>query len=194
MKAVVVVVAVGCAALVLAGWWLRRRLVVVTVTGRSMEPTLHHGDRVLVRRVPGRAVRTGQLVVLHWPAGVAGPAGLAGPAGPAGPASDRGDWMLKRVIAVAGEPVPPGALPDPTPPGTVVPPGRLVVRGDNVDRSHDSRQLGYLDDRLLLGVVMRRLGPSVSGQPAGSATATVAAGTSRPPVGRQTKEDHGWSN
>lgn len=193
---IAVAVVAGCAAsAALAGWWLRRRLVVVTVTGRSMEPTLHHGDRVLARRVPGRAVRTGQLVVLDWPAGVAGPAERADAADPAGAvraAQDRGRRMLKRVIAVAGEPVPPGALPEPVPLGTVVPPGRLVVRGDNADLSHDSRQLGYLDDRLLLGVVMRRLGPSVSGQPAGSAAASAVAGMPRPLVGHHTKEDQGW--
>jgi signal peptidase I len=178
MIVVVAVSAFGCAALAVAGWWLRGHLVVVTVTGRSMEPTLHDGDRVLARRVPGRAVRAGQLVVLHWPAGVTAP----------------GDWMLKRVVAVAGEPVPPGALPDPTPPGAVVPPGRLVVRGDNAERSHDSRQLGYLDDRLLLGVLRGGRGPPAPGPPAPSAAASVAAGAPRPLGGRQTKEDRGWSN
>ncbi len=183
MTVLVIVVVLGCAGgLALAGRWLRRHLVVITVTGRSMEPTLQHGDRVLARRVPGRAVRTGQLAVLRWPPGVDGPS------------AEGGAWMLKRVVAVAGEPVPPDALPHPPPPGALVPPGRLVVRGDNAARSHDSRRLGYLDDRLLLGVVVRRLGPSVSGHPAGPAAAPVAAGTPRPLVGRRTKEDREWSS
>jgi signal peptidase I len=132
----VVLVAVAVA----AGWWLRRRYLAVTVTGRSMEPALWHGDRVLVRRARLSTVRAGQVVVLATPATL--------------PATD-GRWMVKRAVAVPGDPVPrmaPSWCRDP-----VVPAGRVVVFGDNAAFSHDSRQLGYLPGDRLLGVVIRRL-------------------------------------
>jgi signal peptidase I len=79
MTAAAVVLAAVTMLLVLA-WWLRRAFVVVTVTGRSMEPALRHGDRVLVRRAPAGAVRPGRVVVL-----------ATRPDGP---------WMVKRAVAV----------------------------------------------------------------------------------------------
>jgi signal peptidase I len=148
---------------------LLRRLVMVTVTGRSMEPALRHGDRLLARRTGLRSVHTGQLVVLRWPG------------------DDGREWMVKRVAAVPGEPVPPGVPAM----GSLVPPGNLAVLGDNAAFSHDSRQLGLLPDGLLLGVVIRRLArPAVaqgfgdeappyviegSGHPAGAAGAPAPA-------------------
>ncbi|MEV5824728.1 S26 family signal peptidase [Spirillospora sp. NPDC052242] len=142
-------VAAVAAALAALGW-ARGRLVVVTVGGTSMTPTLHDGDRVLVRRRPLHRVRRGDVVVLEPP-----PDGTRLP-GPPGP--DGRNWNVKRVAALPGDPLPPGV---PGPDGTV-PAGALAVLGDNPD-SVDSRHRGpYPGDRLL-GVVVRRL--SVSPEP-----------------------------
>jgi phage repressor protein C with HTH and peptisase S24 domain len=44
---------------------LQARFGLAVVRGRSMEPTLREGDRLLVRY--GRTPRQGQLVVVRWP-------------------------------------------------------------------------------------------------------------------------------
>jgi signal peptidase I len=118
---------------------VRGRYVVVTVEGVSMAPTLVDGDRVVVRRRPATGIRPGDVVVLEPPTDAAGP----------GPR-----WNIKRVVAVAGDPVPAGV-----PVGGIdrVPAGSLVVFGDNPD-SVDSRQRGFFESGRLLGVAVRRLG------------------------------------
>ncbi|MEV4294946.1 S26 family signal peptidase [Microbispora rosea] len=131
----------------------RRMLRVVEVHGESMEPGLWPGDRVLVRTVrPGRAgrsgrpcrrVRRGDIVVIA----------RVGPG--EGVTLDGGtNLVIKRAAAVAGDPIPPGfeALGE-----TRVPPGRLLVLGDNPSRSTDSRQWGLLPETRITGVVLRRL-------------------------------------
>ena len=136
----------------LAGLVLRRRLTAVTVTGDSMMPTLAPGDRVLVRQARLGQLRRGQVVVMEMP-------GLAGdPAGPLRGRARHREWAIKRIAAVPGDPLPAGCLPataDPS--GRIVPPGKLVVVGDNAAWSQDSRQLGYFPGDRLLGVVVRRL-------------------------------------
>ncbi|MEU1836814.1 S26 family signal peptidase [Micromonospora chersina] len=135
-----------------AGWWLRRRYVTVTVDGESMLPTYRPGERLLVRRVAAESLRSGQVVVLSG-------FGHRRPAGPPAPEPAGGPrWIIKRVAAAPGDPIPRdtvaalrGA------PGTRVPDGRVVVLGDNPPRSLDSRQAGYLTTDRLLGVVLRRL-------------------------------------
>jgi signal peptidase I len=125
---------------------VRRRLLVVTVRGVSMQPTYQAGDRVLVRRT--RRARSGQVVVLRMP----------DTAERVDPAED--GLLVKRVVAAAGEPVPPDV-----PPGSgTVPRGHVVVRGDGT-RSYDSRQWGAIPAGLVEGVAVLRLGPGAS--PAG---------------------------
>ncbi|MEU0386592.1 S26 family signal peptidase [Streptomyces chartreusis] len=146
VPAVVLVVLAAC------GVGAVRRLLVVTVHGPSMAPTHHHGDRLLVRRT--RTVRRGQVVV------------VLRPRSPAIWRQDRhSPLIVKRVAAVPGEPVPPGLVP-PHAEGHEgrVPPGRVVLLGDNAAASVDSRQLGFfpLDD--VLGVVTRSL-PQPEGAP-----------------------------
>ncbi|MEV5557049.1 S26 family signal peptidase [Nonomuraea wenchangensis] len=143
-----VLVGAGLGAGAVAGaLWLRRRYVLITVRGLSMSPTYRDGDRVLIRRVPVAAVRPGQVVVV-----AAAPPDVA-------PPDEHGHWLLKRVLAVPGDPVPREECPalrsvtDPA-----VPPGHLVVLGDNPSRSYDSRQAGYITPGRLLGVVTRRFG------------------------------------
>jgi signal peptidase I len=128
---------------------LRRRYVVVRVAGESMAPTLRHGDRVLVRRLSGHRVRPGQVVVLEGPALDALRLPVRGPAPP--PLGT----LVKRVVAVAGDPVPPH-VPAPGESGRV-PAGKLVVLGDNTAASVDSRTVGFFAAGTVTGVVLRRL-------------------------------------
>ncbi|MDR7277075.1 S26 family signal peptidase [Catenuloplanes atrovinosus] len=122
---------VACVLLAVAAGWARRSLIVVTVTGSSMQPLIAAGSRVLVRRT-GRC-RTGDVVMFRI--------------------HDSGPPMVKRVVATAGEPVPPqlrtAGGPD------LVPAGRLLVLGTAPD-SMDSRQLGFLTTGDVVGVVLRR--------------------------------------
>ncbi|AXE76510.1 S26 family signal peptidase [Streptomyces atratus] len=144
----------------------RRRFVVITVAGASMEPAYRSGDRVLVRRLSrsGRTgIERGGVVVATWrppsddppgePAGTHG-----GPRRPTGePLGARG-WVIKRVVAGPGDPVPEGLGPALTAEaGKPVPRERFVVMGDNAAHSHDSRHTGYVEGGDILGVVIRRL-------------------------------------
>ncbi|GAA2300130.1 S26 family signal peptidase [Nonomuraea roseoviolacea subsp. roseoviolacea] len=155
----VVVVAAACVVVALAVVWvLRRRYVVVTVHGESMLPTYRPGERLVVRRASARSLRGGQVVVLaghaHRPRADGTPGDEAGEE-----ASKSPRWIVKRVAAVPGDPIPRETVPAlRTAPGTRVPDGHLVVLGDNPDRSHDSRHAGYMTTDRLLGVVLRKVG------------------------------------
>ncbi|WP_067812752.1 S26 family signal peptidase [Actinomadura kijaniata] len=146
------VVAILCAGWAAAGL-LRRHLVIVTVRGSSMEPSFHDGDRVLVRRT--RSLTAGQVVVVEGP---------DGDDAPAGPPLDRQDapgavsarnWMIKRVAAGPGDPVPRERVPllADTPDG-VVPEGRVILLGDNHRASYDSRHLGFFPVERVLGTAL----------------------------------------
>lgn len=136
---------------------LRHRYLVVTVHGRSMEPALHDGDRVLVRREPLDRVRIGDIVVID--ADGFGHAELAiqrTGEGTAAGLTVGHDRVIKRVAALPGDPVPaPLAAVLRVSPGQPVPGGKLLVLGDNAAHSFDSRQRGYYDGSDLLGVVSR---------------------------------------
>ncbi|GGT57999.1 S26 family signal peptidase [Streptomyces atratus] len=144
----------------------RRRFVVITVAGASMEPAYRSGDRVLVRRLSrsGRTgIERGGVVVATWRPPSDDPPGEpaethGGPRRPTGePLGARG-WMIKRVVAGPGDPVPEGLGPALTAEaGKPVPRERFVVMGDNAAHSHDSRHTGYVEGGDILGVVIRRL-------------------------------------
>lgn len=125
----------GVGVLIAAVLLVRRKLVVVVVTGKSMRPTLRPGDHVVIRR--GVPVTRGSIVVLSRPSGDT-------------------RWVIKRAVALPGDPVPQAVL-RAVGGATTVPPGRLVVLGDN-DYSIDSRLWGFLALEEVLGVVVRRVG------------------------------------
>jgi signal peptidase I len=144
--------AVVIAGLVVAWAVLRRRLMVVTVVGDSMVPAYRPGDRLLVTRrtVP---VAAGDVVVFAFAHGHGAPAMFGGAGAHAGTG-----WVVKRVAAVPGEPVPDSVLAAVgARAGQRVPAERLVVLGDGVT-SVDSREWGYLPAARLTGRVLRRLG------------------------------------
>jgi signal peptidase I len=117
--------------------WLRWQLLVVTVQGLSMTPTHRDGDRLLVRRRQPGSLRPGQAVVVDL-------------VPHSNDVSGRVRRIIKRVAAVPGDPVPDGV--DWV--GALVPPGKLVLLGDNSARSTDSRQFGFVDARRVVGVVV----------------------------------------
>ncbi|MFJ6185081.1 S26 family signal peptidase [Streptomyces sp. NPDC092295] len=148
--------ALAAVALTLGPAWLGRELVAVTVRGESMRPAYRDGDLVLVRRDSSPA--PGQVVVVERPAPAARwtrpPVGRA--AGGRG-LTDR-EWLIKRVAAVPGNPVPTDRVPllsGTT--GELVPPGSLVLLGDNDVSSLDSRIVGYFPADRVLGRVVRPL-------------------------------------
>ncbi|GII65758.1 S26 family signal peptidase [Sphaerisporangium krabiense] len=136
---------------------LRRCFLVVTVDGVSMAPTFRPGDRLIARRWALRAVRAGDVVVLRS----ATPEEVFAALPPDAAAAGRvlpplgGGHLIKRIVAVPGDRVPRAgfqALHDS--PGDVVPPGKIVVAGDNPRFSADSRTYGYLRREQIVGVVM----------------------------------------
>ncbi|MFE6398378.1 S26 family signal peptidase [Streptomyces alboflavus] len=142
--------AASAAALGLAGVavLLRHAVVRVTVRGSSMEPVYEDGTRVLVHR--GGSITVGRVVVLadHSPRGSGRPAAVDH-------AVPDGRWIIKRVAAVPGDPAPLDRVPglDPAA-GPLVPPGRLVLLGDNPEHSYDSRHAGYFAVERVLGTVV----------------------------------------
>lgn len=128
-------------ALAAAALWIRQRLIITEVRGPSMLPTYRDGDRLLTLRQRGRSpLSPGQVVVLANPR----PVGV--------PGSSSSPWLIKRVVAVAGEPVP-GGQPDDR-----VPAGHVVVLGDNPAQSLDSRHLGFIPVTAIRATVLRRMG------------------------------------
>jgi len=147
VRAIVVWLAAG--ALGTALLWVRRNLVLVHIDGPSMAPTLLDGERVLARRIgPGQA-RSGQLVLLAPPAAP----GAVRP-------SDPGRlWLVKRLLATSGEAVPADLASLPALGARrTVPPGHLLVVGDNPAESYDSRQEGFIPQSRIRAVVVRHLG------------------------------------
>ncbi|MDK0518193.1 S26 family signal peptidase [Streptomyces sp. ML-6] len=135
---------------------LGRRVVAVTVHGESMRPTYRDGDRVLVRR--SRTPRPGQVVVIERP--TAGARWSTPPVRRTAGASAIADrrWLIKRVVAVEGDPIPRDRVPGMADSATgLVPPGSLVLLGDNPVNSLDSQLVGYFPAERVLGTVWRSL-------------------------------------
>jgi signal peptidase I len=129
----------GAAAAAIAA---RRTLVVVNVSGTSMEPALHDGDRILVRRRRAEQVRRGEITV------------LAAPEAATSPQWQCSTWHVKRVTALPGDPVPDG-VPMPVPTDRI-PAGSVVALGDN-DEGGDSRTWGPYRSDGVVGTYLLRL-------------------------------------
>jgi signal peptidase I len=128
---------IGAAVAVVCGLVVVRRcFTLVHVVGQSMMPTYRDGERVLARRLPGEQARSRDIVAFVPPRGNDHFADLV--------------YRIKRVVAVAGEPSPPWLDP-----GQPVPPGKLVVLGDNPN-SEDSRRYGYVDASAVVAVIRAR--------------------------------------
>jgi signal peptidase I len=131
---------------------VRRTIVTITVEGMSMSPVYVDGDRVLISRRIAAPVARNQVVVLEPPHPSSG---RSGP--PQSGQLSRRNWYIKRVVAVAGDPVPAvvrvrqGLADD-----AIVGPGEIVVLGEH-PRSEDSKQWGCLPADRVLGVVLRKL-------------------------------------
>ncbi|WP_220448853.1 S26 family signal peptidase [Nonomuraea mesophila] len=110
----------------------------VVVRGNSMSPTLWDGQRLLARRIR-RDPRRGEVIVFRV-------------------ADEQPPHRIKRVAAVAGDPLPDWLVPAP-PDVSHVPAGYVAVAGDNA-RSQDSRHMGLIDCRDILATV--RCAPSRS--------------------------------
>jgi signal peptidase I len=138
----VVVGASAAAAVAVLAAAVRRSFVAVTVIGESMEPSLTHGARILVRR-GGRRPQVGDVVVLR----------------PVVPDAQRDPGLVvKRVAAVGGDVVPPSvAAAAGAAVGDHLPHGHVAVLGDNPAASYDSRMWGLVDERLLVGRSVLRL-------------------------------------
>lgn len=130
--------------LVAAARWMAGRWTAVTVSGDSMSPALSDGDRVLVRRLPLSRLTVGDVVVARMP-------GIPRDYRP-GP-RDR-LWLIKRVAALPGDPIP-QPVSAAVGQDERVPPGHLILLSDNVDGTVDSRQFGYVAEDLILGAVRR---------------------------------------
>jgi signal peptidase I len=134
------ILATLCAAAIMTFLLLlvRRRYLVVHVLGRSMLPSLRHGDRVLARRGAGAGLRVGTVAVLR-------------------PPGDQSRLVIKRVAALSGD-----AIPGPVRPVvsgvSIVPSGMLVVLGDN-PLGTDSRHWGFVPRAEVVGRVVMKLGP-----------------------------------
>ncbi|MFC5180507.1 S26 family signal peptidase [Actinomadura harenae] len=114
----------------------RRNLILTTVDGDSMEPSLHSGDRVLIRRT--RRARRGQITLLL---------------------SDHDVLLLKRTVAVTGDQVPKewSEIDMKSLAGTTVPPDTVIVLGDNRPSSYDSRHFGHVRRSRVVGVLLTRV-------------------------------------
>jgi signal peptidase I len=126
--------------------FLRLRYVRVTVLGASMAPTLTQGDRVLMVRRAVRPGDRGAVVLLTAPPDATREPGL-------------GEWRIKRLVALAGDPVPDAirAARD-LPADAVVPAGEVMVVGDN-HCSEDSRRWARLPARLVVAVARNSPAP-----------------------------------
>ncbi|MER7207864.1 S26 family signal peptidase [Streptosporangium sp. NPDC000239] len=156
LAAAFVLFGIFLALILISSFLVGRVLISVTIEGSSMLPTYREGDRVIVRR---RArPRTGLVVVVELPEADEGWL-LPSPSPYAGEAEISGRrWMIKRVAAVPGDHVPPALLHRLGREGAAwVPPGMVLLLGDNEEASFDSRYFGYFPQERVLGVVLTDL-------------------------------------
>ena len=124
----------------------------VSVSGVSMEPTVHEGIAMVARWTDTADLRRGQLVVFRDPQGVLALKRVVGLAGDSVAISDAVLEVNNRPVV---EPHVDNAHMDGTYFGPVtVPPGKAFVLGDNRGSSIDSRDYGPVDLDRITGTVL----------------------------------------
>ncbi len=134
---------------------------VYAISGHSMEPTLHDGERVVVDKIRPAIgeLQRGDLVIFVSP-------------------EDPSKNLIKRIIAIEGdevelvgdkvfingEPIEENYIhrtlfPDRPGEVTIVKPDHFFMLGDNRPQSRDSRQFGLIPGQLIRGRVVLRLWP-----------------------------------
>jgi signal peptidase I len=121
----------------------RRFLIITRVDGVSMIPTYAPGERLLVLRTPVGRPRRGDVVVARVRSHNSG---------------ESCRLVVKRLAAVAGDPVPAAVAPK-TDGASEVPAGMVVLLGDGT-RSEDSRAWGPVRRSQIIGLVIARLQPT----------------------------------
>jgi signal peptidase I len=156
----------GSAAVVVWLARIRRDVLRVRVAGKSMEPTLRHGDEVLARRVAPALVNAGDVVIVSGPQmtpqltyayerDTLAPADSISWDPSAHGARSTFPPMIKRVTAIAGENVP--ACVSARMAIERVPAGTVLLLGDNPDASLDSRHFGCVPADRILGRVIHHI-------------------------------------
>lgn len=174
------------AGLLLFLYLLRRYLVIITVYGRSMEPTLFAGDRVLLLRLRlRRLLQPGQLVVYQYAQDMSTNMSQSNKQVASGAASGkparyvktttRTTYYIKRLWGLGGDrvvlpahdvPAPAHrerqarALPERDDAGNFVwqvPPGHCFVKGDHTAYSDDSTSWGPISLDHIVGIVLLKL-------------------------------------
>jgi signal peptidase I len=122
----------------------------VVVSGRSMFPTFHTGNRVVVSKAYWLvgSIKDGDIVVLK-------------DIGPSGTSADapKDAYIIKRVNKMGGETVDWKLIPKNYPIANgayKVPEGYIYVLGDNLPESSDSREFGPRKVEDILGKVLHR--------------------------------------
>jgi signal peptidase I len=163
---------------------LRRSLTIITVYGRSMEPTLFAGDRVLLLRLRlRRLLRPRQLVVCRYSPNVSTNVSLGNKQVVSGVVSEkpvryvqrttRQTYYIKRLWGLGGDRVvlpaqdvpihhnrQVGAIPEQDDAGNFiwqVPPGHCFVKGDHTAYSYDSTSWGPIPLDHIVGIVLLKL-------------------------------------
>jgi signal peptidase I len=134
---VILVVTCAIAALLLVLLRLRATYSVICVDGHSMAPVLNDGDRLLVRRAAAAGLRRGQIAVVRSPDSIGG------------------TFLVKRIAALPGDPVPPSVAAVVA--GARIPAGDVVLLSDNSEDSFDSRDHGCFPLADVHAVALRKL-------------------------------------
>jgi signal peptidase I len=134
---------------------------VARVEGRSMEPTLHDRDRLVVNKLAFRvhAPEVGDVVMLLHPNDPDQTLVKRVVAGPGDTVGFQAGIVIRNGVAVDEDYVPEDVRSAETLPPLVVPQGFYYVLGDHRNNSMDSRLFGPVPQKYILGRVQVRWWP-----------------------------------